>query len=147
MIDEVHKKAKQDYKLKPDLVLINAGTNDCTQQLDIANAPARMANLVDDLFKSIENVTVVLSGLLPNGKENECTKSMSKHYMEIARKGEAEGKKIVFADMRHGFTKDDMADETHPNDGGYKKMAASWWGAIRKAAKKKFITELIDNQS
>jgi hypothetical protein len=39
----------------------------------------------------------------------------------------------------------DLADGTHPNDFGYKKLAAVWWHAFVQARQKGFITIPLDN--
>ncbi|GIK05072.1 hypothetical protein Aspvir_009171 [Aspergillus viridinutans] len=65
VIDQVHTAARGSYRYNPNVVLINAGTNDCLQNRDIAGAGERMRVLVNDLFQSISGVTVVLSTLIP----------------------------------------------------------------------------------
>ncbi|OJJ60222.1 hypothetical protein ASPSYDRAFT_31023 [Aspergillus sydowii CBS 593.65] len=141
-INQVFDKVKAQYHLKPDLVLINAGTNDCTQnEADaLVNAKGRMTNMVRSIFDNIDGVTIVLSGLLPNKNRNECTRSLNNQYRTIV--SEMASRKIVFADTWGSFTFDDLADTTHPNDAGYKKMADIWWRAVQNAADKGFIRSM-----
>ena len=106
-----------------------------------------MEKLLNDIFGSVEGVTAVLSGLLLSTEQDECNRALSKSYKEIVTKGQAEGKQIVFADMRAGFTNDDMADGVHPNDAGYEKMAKSWRAAIQEAADKGFIPKALKTDS
>lgn len=43
--------------------------------------------------------------------------------------------------MNNGFiTTADFADETHPNDYGYKKMASVWWAAFQIAEHNEWLT-------
>lgn len=43
--------------------------------------------------------------------------------------------------MNDGFiTTADFADETHPNDAGYKRMASVWWAAFQTAEDNKWLT-------
>lgn len=141
-INQVFDKVKAQYHLKPDLVLINAGTNDCTQDQEeaLVNAKGRMTNMVRGIFDNIDDVTIVLSGLLPNKNRNDCTRRLNDQYRTIV--SEMAGRKIVFADTWGSFTFDDLADTTHPNDAGYKKMADIWWRAVRNAADKGFLRSM-----
>ncbi|KAK2757692.1 hypothetical protein FQN54_004661 [Arachnomyces sp. PD_36] len=146
IIDEVHEKAKAVYKVKPNLVLINAGTNDCVKQIDFIRQPQRMTDMVLDIFDNIPGVTVILSGLLPSEAANPCTKLMNYNYGRIVERLASEGKKIVFADTYNGYmTLDDLADGTHPTDFGYLKLASIWWHAFTKASQEGFISIPEDN--
>lgn len=143
-INQVFDKAKAQYNLKPDLVLINAGTNDCikNQEDALANAKSRMRTMVRGIFDNVDDVTIVLSGLLPNKNRNDCTRSLNNQYRSIVQ--EMAGRKIVFADTWGSFTFNDLADTTHPTDAGYKKLAGIWWRAVRNAADKGFIRSMDD---
>ena len=84
----------------PNLVLVNAGTNDCTREdIDARFASYRMEGMVLDLFESIPEVTVILSGLMPQIDVPTCTERLNREYSAIARQMEADGRKIVFADL------------------------------------------------
>ncbi|GIJ86552.1 hypothetical protein Asppvi_005441 [Aspergillus pseudoviridinutans] len=65
VIDQVHTAARGSYRYNPNVVLINAGTNDCLQNRDIAGAGERMRVPIEDIFQSISGVTVLLSTLIP----------------------------------------------------------------------------------
>jgi hypothetical protein len=43
------------------------------------------------------------------------------------------GKKVVLVPMNDALTTSDLADNLHPNDGGYEKMAAAYYQAIQAA--------------
>ncbi|PGH13601.1 hypothetical protein AJ79_03594 [Helicocarpus griseus UAMH5409] len=140
-VEEVHAKAKPQFKLKPNVIFINAGTNDCTQQFDIPNIPQRMKGLVEDIFNNIPEVTVILPGLLPRTGNDACHKLINIEYGQVAADLAKQGRKIVFADTFNGYlTLDDLADEVHPNDHGYQKLTSIWWLAFTKAVEKGFIT-------
>ncbi|RYO93944.1 hypothetical protein DL763_004218 [Monosporascus cannonballus] len=49
------------------------------------------------------------------------------------------GLKAVYADMS-AITVGDLVDGTHPNDGGYKKMADGWFRAIQEASNRGWIS-------
>lgn len=98
--------------------------------------------LLDKLWLGIPNATVILSTLLVNKNAQTNARAntinaairttVSSHYA---------GKKIVLAEMNDGFiTTADFADETHPNDHGYKKMASVWWAAFQIAEHNEWLT-------
>ena len=127
------------------MVLINAGTNDCRQQ-DGGSAPQRIRNLVSDIFQSIEGTTIILSGLLPSRDVDICAQVVGAGYEALLKSYQSQGKKIVFANMHNGYlTQGDIPDGTHPNDFGYKKMAAVWWQTFQDARNRGFITAPLDN--
>ncbi|KAL2821315.1 SGNH hydrolase-type esterase domain-containing protein [Aspergillus cavernicola] len=147
-IEEVHRMAQPQYRVKPNLVLINAGTNDCTQHVDEAYASGAMLmeNMVVDIFNNIPEVTVILSGLLPNTARGPCTKFLNDEYGKLVEKLASQGRKIVFANFNTGwFTEANLIDDTHPNDYGYKMLASLWFDAIMTAADKGFLTDALDN--
>lgn len=122
--------------MKPNLVLINAGTNDCIQNIDIANAGTRVKQLIDDIFTSVPGVTVILSTLLPGRDFDSCATSVSEQYRELAMNYfQADPQtRLHIADMHAFLQKSDLSDDgIHPLDPGYRKMAAVWWDAISRA--------------
>ncbi|KAL4923744.1 SGNH/GDSL hydrolase family protein [Aspergillus undulatus] len=145
-ITQVHDKAKTQYPVRPNLVLINAGTNDCNrnQQDAIAKGAQRMENMVRDIFNNIPGATVILSGLLPNKNRDKCTKSLNDQYGQIVERLARDGENIVFANTYGHFTLGDLADGTHPTDAGYVKLAGIWWEAVRVAIQRDFISEPHD---
>jgi hypothetical protein len=120
--------------MKPNLVLLNVGTNDCIQNIDTANAGARTKQLIDDIFSSVPGVTVILSTLLPGRNFDACASSVSQQYRDLAYDYIKAGARLHLADMHSFLTVGDLSDDgIHPLDPGYKKMAAVWWDAISNA--------------
>ncbi|KAL2782956.1 SGNH hydrolase-type esterase domain-containing protein [Aspergillus keveii] len=145
-VREVHDKVRSQYRLQPNLVLINAGTNDCTRPEEPLTAPGRMEAMVEDIFNNVPDVTIILSGLMPNSINNVCTKLLNNAYGQIVDRLAARGRKIVFADTYNGYiTMDDLHDGTHPHDFGYQKFAAVWWHAFTEASGNGWITTPKDN--
>jgi hypothetical protein len=95
--------------------------------------------MVLDIFNNIEGVTIILSGLLPNNAHPQCNKELNDGYGYLVNSLAAEGKKIIYANLQYDWI--DLADGTHPNDEGYKKLAAVWFRAIDQARQKDFITD------
>ncbi len=115
--------------LKPNVVLINAGTNDATQDYFIDTIEQRMRSMIDYIFRTVPNTVVVLSTLVPNVLNQANVDIINAKYWRLAGDLQRANRHIVVADM-DWLTLADLADHTHPNDNGYKKMAASWAKAI-----------------
>lgn len=168
-IDQVWAKAAVSVPAdQPNVILINAGTNDCVQSwnLDSTNttlhdgaadpkftdAPdttvgGRMRILINDLFVWAPNTTVVLSTLVDNkGAETQTrVNDANAQFREVAKALQAEGKSVVLADMTAaagGPNSTTMADGTHPNDVGYAMMADVWYEAMTRAGKAGLIKAL-----
>lgn len=86
----------------PNLVLVNAGVNDCTYNDDIANIGNRMSSLLDSIFKNIPNTTVILSTLLPSLDSSvaSCHDSVNSQYRSLVTTRSGQGQKIVLAESR-----------------------------------------------
>jgi lysophospholipase L1-like esterase len=144
VIDEVHSKGDVAIPAyKPNLVLINVGTNDCVQDIDIANAGGRISSMIDAIYSQSSAATVVLSTLLPNGDTTVEPRvlEVNEQYKSVVSEKQAAGQRIVLADFHGegGLTLDDIQDGTHPTDAGYAKMAPIWFNAISDADSRGFI--------
>lgn len=146
-IDMVHDKAdKAIPKFKPNLVLVNVGTNDCVQNKDLGNAGNRMTNLLNAVYKESPKATVVLSTLLVNrnAENQKRIEDFNDQMRSVASKFQLFGKRLVLVDMQgdKGPKKEDILDDgTHPNDNGYKKMAAVWLDGIKDADRRAYLQE------
>lgn len=144
VVDEVFGKANESVpKFKPNLVLINAGTNDCIQDLDVTATGARMRAMILGLLSMSPRATVVLSSLIVNKEAatEANVLNVNKQYQLVATSLRASGRRVVFADMHgpDGPVVEDLVDDTHPNDLGYRKMAAIWYRGISEASTAGFL--------
>ncbi|KAK4150065.1 carbohydrate esterase [Chaetomidium leptoderma] len=124
---------------RPNVVLVNAGTNDATQGWNVGAAGARMEAMLRDLWRASPRAVVVLSTLLVNkGVEAERNVvAINGQFRELARRlREGEGRRVVLVDMHGGAgpARGDLADDTHPNDAGYRKMAEVWFAGLVAAS-------------
>ncbi|KKK12395.1 hypothetical protein ARAM_002323 [Aspergillus rambellii] len=152
-IQEVANASLHSLPYKPNVVLIEAGTNDCLLNDDIPKAGERMEELIHALIHAtdMQQTAIVLATLLPSGNENIVKNrlSVNDQYRELVKAlRKKNGISIVLADMdppppngAHGwisyptdFTAGGKTDEIHPNDYGYEKMAVIWNKAITEAA-------------
>lgn len=145
-ISQVLDKAKKSVpSMMPNLFTINAGTNDCVQNTDIDNAGKRMDTMLEYLWITSPNSTIILSTLLINLNENieGRVQRVNKQIRDLATRKIAESKRIIFAEMHgdDGPQSGEIVDGTHPNDSGYNKMAKIWHRSIQEAAEKGFLVE------
>ncbi|KAH8657733.1 hypothetical protein BX600DRAFT_400504 [Xylariales sp. PMI_506] len=137
IIDQIHTASEADYLYKPNLVIINAGTNDCVDNIDVANAYVRLESMLDDLWTNIGNTTVlIVSTVLTNALAyvNANSAIVNPTYRTLVSNLQAEGKPIYLTDFDGWITIDDIgSDGTHPTDYGYSKMAGAFWETITQA--------------
>ncbi|KAH6611487.1 hypothetical protein Trco_001507 [Trichoderma cornu-damae] len=116
--------------MKPNLVLLNVGTNDCSYNIDLPNAGARIQSLVQNIFDSVPGVVVIMSTLVPSPGIRDCAVNLSEQYRQVA--SSFDNGRIALADYNSAM--DPVAhfsdDPIHPNDLGYKFMASVLWDAI-----------------
>jgi len=79
--------------------------------------------------KNCPNALLVVAKIIPfNGNEKGFNDAIPAVVDERVKKGAH----IIIVDQSAGFdAKKDIADGVHPNEGGYAKMAAVWYTAIK----------------
>ncbi|OQE20839.1 hypothetical protein PENFLA_c015G05284 [Penicillium flavigenum] len=138
-IDQIASHAKVIIPQQPNVILINAGTNDALQKYKVDTAGKRMDSLLTYLFDNIPNTTIILSTLTFNGKEPLLSTEINKQYLELAAKRRAQGESLVVADMSSFIQWKQLVDKIHPTAAGYEEMASVWWAAIQQAEKEGFL--------
>ncbi|KAL4984735.1 SGNH hydrolase-type esterase domain-containing protein [Aspergillus falconensis] len=140
-IDQIHEKAKKSAaRLLPNLFTLNAGSNDCLQDFEIASAGARLDALIEDLWTFAPGATVILSTLLvtSNKQVNARVLKVNEQIRDLVGMKSAEQKNILLAEMYSCVgapqLRDLVDDGLHPNADGYAKMAIIWADSIDKAA-------------
>ncbi|KAJ5724730.1 hypothetical protein N7493_006458 [Penicillium malachiteum] len=138
-VDQLPAQAEKSIPKQPNLILINAGTDDALQDHKISTTGDRMNSLLDLLFEKIPGTTILLSTLLPNKDAPNLVADISEQYRELAAKRRDNGDRVVLAEMSYFITLNELADATHPDDEGYKKMASVWWAAVEEALNENMI--------
>jgi lysophospholipase L1-like esterase len=123
----------------PNVVLVNAGTNDANDKQNDVNAGRtglQMKELIEGIFAEVPQAVVVLSTLIPKvGNEdfvvkiNEQYRTVYRQFVPLNKEGKEEPDpqfKVILAEMQPFLTLDDIHDRTHPTILGERKMAAVW---------------------
>ncbi|MET8119507.1 ricin-type beta-trefoil lectin domain protein [Micromonospora sp. NPDC005189] len=114
----------------PRTVLLHIGTNDVSQNYDLANAPARLSGLIDKIRSTVPGVEVFVATITPI---SDATREARVQAYNAAIPGivAQKGSRVHLVDMHAALGTGDLADGVHPNAGGYDKMAARWYDALR----------------
>ncbi|SCO35389.1 related to acetylxylan esterase [Fusarium fujikuroi] len=138
----------------PNVVLVNAGTNDANDRksdVDAGRTGLQMKELIEGIFAEVPQAVVVLSTLLPKGSNADYVEKINKQYRTVYRQfvplgedGKEESNpqfKVVLAEMQPWLSIGDIHDGTHPTIYGERKMAAAWVWAIGVANDRGWIKE------
>ncbi|KUJ11379.1 uncharacterized protein LY89DRAFT_739567 [Mollisia scopiformis] len=127
---------------KPNVVIINGGTNDGNGNVDIANVGSRMNDILNALWNADDmgSTCIMLSTLIPTTNANGAANrdNINSQYRALVTQRAAEGKCVYLADMDPGgqiwfdFDTDYLATES-PHDKGHKMMAAVFYQSITLA--------------
>ncbi|KAH7320726.1 hypothetical protein B0I35DRAFT_500940 [Stachybotrys elegans] len=147
IIDEVLRRIPNAVPYKPNVVIINAGTNDANGNVSPSEAGVRMGKVLDALWgaQDMANTCIMLSTLIPTTHSTgvKTRPVINDAYRELVKQRASAGKCIYLAEMAPGgsdwlvIPDDYSSAETthiHPNDAGHRKMAAVFYKAIMEAA-------------
>ncbi|MFD3515697.1 GDSL-type esterase/lipase family protein [Streptomyces sp. NPDC058657] len=129
---------------KPNLVLLHIGTNDMDRDYQVGTAPQRLAGLIDQIHASSPNTAIVVASLVPatdrtvQARVNAYNRAIPGIVADRAQRGY----RVTQVSMST-LTVADLDDNLHPNDRGYRKMAASFHGGVITAARHKWIDENV----
>jgi lysophospholipase L1-like esterase len=124
---------------QPDVILLHIGTNDVTADNQDANEVNSILDVIDGYeVASGRHVMVILALIINRRVDSPAIKrSNTTQYnvdlIAMATNRIANGDDIIIVDMESALNYGigvDMADELHPNDAGYAKMANVWYGAL-----------------
>ncbi|KAH8681617.1 SGNH hydrolase-type esterase domain-containing protein [Xylariales sp. PMI_506] len=146
-VGTIHDMAKEiTPRSKPNIVLINAGTNDCLGHFEIDNFYKRYDDLVQFLLMASHKTTLVMSTLLPTWndyfKGRDEVFRVNPQIRMLAKIYQKQGLPVVLAEMQG---KDGIQDENlthdgmHPAEAGYEMMATKLFMAIVEADARGFL--------
>ncbi|KAJ3858916.1 hypothetical protein EV359DRAFT_68615 [Lentinula novae-zelandiae] len=117
-IDQIASSGVPALEMVPEVVLLIAGTNDINYQEDLANAPTRLMNLVDEIF-------------------SRCRQTYNSGVQVLLQERIAEGQHIAHVSLSN-LTSSEMADDLHPilrtyvDDEGYQVLADALYMCFTK---------------
>jgi lysophospholipase L1-like esterase len=125
-------------KFHPNIITLMIGTNDIANSLDLANAPSRLAGLLDTITSSDPEVLLVVAQIIPTGNDaaNVRARAFNNAIPALVKARTDAGQHVIMVDVYDAFAadanykRDLMSDALHPNDTGYVKMAEVWYAAI-----------------
>jgi len=122
-----------------------AGTNDCNQPDDPANAPARLGSLIDEIAAACPDAVVIVAQLTPiaSSASEANVVAFNAAVPGVVATRAAAGRKVMTVDMSNYVTVGDLADGLHPNDAGYNLTAECWYAGIQQAASNNWISPPI----
>ncbi|GAB3940293.1 hypothetical protein GCM10029976_057730 [Kribbella albertanoniae] len=118
---------------RPRYVLVHLGTNDINQNHDLANAPARLRDLVERITQQVPGVTVLVATIVPSrdGVLNQRINNYNAAIPGVVDAVRATGADVRFVGLNARMTLDDISsDAIHPTDAGYLKMGDIWYDAL-----------------
>ena len=142
-IEQIQAKAiTSATKYIPDIITLNAGSNDCRQDFGIESAGKRVETLMRGLWEASPTSTIVLGTLVrtENLDTDGLVRRVNDQLHSLAGELTKSNCKFVLADMHtNGPAVQDLADGTHPNNKGYEKMARQWHDAISEAHRNGYL--------
>ncbi|MEF2277743.1 GDSL-type esterase/lipase family protein [Deinococcus sp. YIM 134068] len=117
---------------QPDTVMLMIGTNDMIQGYDVANAPARLGALLDQMSARRPNTRILVASLPPlaDATHNARVQAYNAALPAVVQARANAGKKVTLVNAASALTTADLADGVHPNEGGYGKLANVWYDAL-----------------
>ncbi|MBO3743226.1 RICIN domain-containing protein [Actinoplanes flavus] len=114
----------------PRTVLLHIGTNDILQNYNVAGAPGRLSALIDRITAAAPSADVFVATIIPlaNGGQEAAARTFNAALPGIVQ---SKGTRVHLVDMHAALTTADLIDGVHPTAGGYDKMAATWYAALR----------------
>ena len=117
----------------PHTVLLHIGTNDVLQNFNLSTAPNRLSTLIDHITNTVPTAEVFVAQITPlaNAAQDSAARTFNSAIPGIVQSKVNAGKRVHLVDMHSALTTADLIDGVHPTAGGYDKMAATWFNALR----------------
>ncbi|MEU3752397.1 FG-GAP-like repeat-containing protein [Streptomyces olivoreticuli] len=130
---------------KPNVVLLHIGTNDMHDNYQVDTAPQRLGGLIDKITSAAPDMTVLVSSLVPSadtGTQRRIER-FNAVVPQLVSERQSKGLHVGYVDMSAVTTRD-LADDLHPKDSGYVKMADAFYGGVARVATDGWIRQQVD---
>ncbi|KHN94030.1 FG-GAP repeat domain-containing protein [Metarhizium album ARSEF 1941] len=121
-------------KYKPTYILLHIGSNNMGNDAMASRAPSDLQDLIDDVWKQGPRTSILLAAVIPtrSSEYNKRTALFNRDVRRTAAQLQEQGKPVSLCDLSTAIDPArDLADAVHPNDNGYKKMAAAWLQCLK----------------
>jgi len=116
---------------RPDVVLLQVGTNDLNSGVSARTTAARLDRLLDTIH-GVSNAGVIVAGVwAPLRDHPRARADYQRLAAAVVARHERRGEAMTFVDTSTLLGPGDLFDGLHPNRNGYRKIAAVWDGGIR----------------
>lgn len=135
--------------MRPNIVLIHAGTNDMGRPYEPDTAPDRLGNLIDEVISVCPDAVVLVAQIITiaDSASNERRETYNAAIPGVVASRSNAGKHVAVVDMSNLLTTSDLIDGLHPTDDGYAKMGDAWFAAIQSAGTQGWITAPVSTGS
>ncbi|KAJ9353600.1 CAZyme family CE3 [Paecilomyces variotii] len=146
VISEIATYANYSLPMRPNVVLVHAGTNDMNQPDDPDSAPARLGSLIDQIVAACPDAAVLVAKIIPAANPTTMARinTYNKAVPGVVAKRARAGKTVMVVDFSHALTTKELVDGLHPTDEGYRKMGNVWYRGIQKAGLKGWIKPPVE---
>jgi len=121
-----------------DIILLHIGTNDISASGQDAN---EVSDILDEIYDFSPDIKVILALIIDRKPHSPATTQFNIDVNNMAQSCIAAGDDIIIVDMESALNYvNDMADNLHPNDVGYAKMADVWFDALDSIISSPLIT-------
>ncbi|NLD55729.1 MAG: hypothetical protein GX652_13835 [Burkholderiaceae bacterium] len=118
----------------PDIALVHLGTNDITQQSEMASV---IRSDLDQLITALRNantgIRILLAQIIDFNSGESDVAALNAEIASLAAQRSTAASPVSVVDQNTGFTAGDRYDGFHPNASGEAKMAARWLQALDTA--------------
>jgi lysophospholipase L1-like esterase len=134
-IDEISSGAVQWVSaVKPDIVLLLIGTNDCIQNYDLPNAMNRLSDLIANIRLGAPNSVIFIATTVPNGTPDTEARVLT-YNSDLAKFVQTRMQtdtKIHFVDLYKlaNLQATDLIDGVHPTPTGYAILGQVWFNVL-----------------
>jgi lysophospholipase L1-like esterase len=138
--------ADPSLALRPNVILLMAGTNDMIGNFGVDEAPDRLGVLIDRCVAACPDAVVLVAQLTPSLNEDAQARIevFNAAIPGLVSQRVREGKKVLTVDMTKYVKMNGLMDGLHPNDEGYDGMARAWYDSLGIAAGKGWIGKPVD---
>lgn len=116
---------------KPDIALINIGTNDAAGGTPVTTFTAQLNSIIGKLRASNANVTIVISNLMVIPSYQTAFNQMNTAIANVVATQNTPASRVVIADIASGLPAGSRYDGIHPNAIGEEHLATVYWNALQ----------------